>query len=197
MGESTKVMVIDDSSLVLSVVRSFLESAGHEVVTRTEALGTRAAVLRERPDVVLLDVGMPMLDGDEICASIRAHPTMRNACVLLYSSRSEDELREVAERAGADGYLCKTDDRRTFLAAFERMRHRMRGRPRAFQGQYVLAACGGELHPRLRHELVLASPLRLTSSGVEALRHLVSRDPPRLLLLGSRLDDMSWDALWS
>jgi DNA-binding response OmpR family regulator len=119
--EGLKVMVIDDSELVLSVVRSFLTSAGHTVVTRSMALGTRAAVLRERPDVILLDVNMPLLDGAEICASIRTHSQMRDSYVLLHSDRPEEELRALAARSGADGYLCKTDDRERFLHDLERL----------------------------------------------------------------------------
>lgn len=119
-----KVMVIDDSQLVLAVVRSFLSSVGHDVVTREMAIGTRAAVLREQPDVVLLDVNMPLLDGGEICSSIRAHGLLRDTRVFLHSDRPEPELRALVERCGADGYLCKTEDQQAFLARFDALLER-------------------------------------------------------------------------
>ncbi|MBX3274638.1 MAG: response regulator [Sandaracinaceae bacterium] len=189
-----KVMVIDDSELVLSVVRSFLSSVGHDVVTRSMAVGTRAAVLREQPDVVLLDVNMPLLDGAEVCASIRAHEGIRETRVLLHSDRPEPELRELARASRADGYLCKTGDRERFLRRFEELTG-LASRRAGARVSYVLAACGGLVAARLRAELV--SPLRIeyTDSGAEVLRRVFSTDAPSGLLLGTSLRDVPWETV--
>lgn len=191
-------MVIDDSELVLSVVRSFLSSAGHEVVTRSMAVGTHAAVLRARPDVVLLDVNMPLLEGNEICASIRAHDNLRATRILLHSDRPEEELRTLANQSGADGYLCKTSQREKFLERFAQLSGSasQNAGPPPVEG-YVLAACSPATQRRLRTELV--SPLRVeyTDSGTEALRRVFSPDAPKILLLGTSLADMQWDVIRS
>lgn len=191
-----KVIVIDDSELILSVVRSFLTSAGHEVVTRAMAVGTRAAVLRETPDVVLLDVNMPLLDGPEICASIRAHGGMRSTRVLLHSDRPESELRELARDCGADGYLCKTSSRDLFLRRFDELCGvASPARPTPARPVYVLAACNPSTQARLRSELVSPVRVEYTDSGAEVLRRVFSADAPRVVLLGTSLRDVPWEAV--
>ncbi len=197
---SAKVMVIDDSELVLSVVRSFLSSAGHNVVTRAMAVGTRAAVLRERPDVVLLDVNMPLLDGGEVCASIRQHEMMRDTRILLHSDQPEARLRKLAEECGADGYLCKTGDRDEFLRRFDALRRHdsESAAPRPVRRErYVLIACSVSSQNRLRQELICSWRTRYSDSGTAALQRVFSADPPEVLLLGTSLLDMHWDVIRS
>jgi len=192
-----KVIVIDDSELVLSVVRSFLSSAGHTVLTRAMAVGTRAAVLRERPDVVLLDVHMPLLDGVEICASIRAHPSMASTRVFLHSDRPEAELAALVDRCGADGYLCKTSDRDRFLRRFDALCDRGPATGADEPGRYLLVACGARTEARLRDELVCRLRVDYVDSGADVLRRVYSGSPPDVLLLGTSIDDLHWDIVFA
>lgn len=194
-----KVMVIDDSELVLSVVRSHLVAAGHDVVTRYIPVGAHAAVLRERPDVVLLDVNMPLLDGAEICASIREHGSMGATRVILHSDQPEAQLRALATACGADGYLCKTSDRDEFIRRFNQLRRqRISSQPATMAidaRSYVLAACGPSTLDRLRSELVCPIRVEYTDSGTEVLRRVFSRLAPEILLLGTSLEDLPWEVV--
>src|SRR5262249_26271874 len=61
-----RFMVVDDDPVVLEVTRERLSFMGYDVIVRESALGTSAAILRERPDVVLLDVNMPSLSGEQL-----------------------------------------------------------------------------------------------------------------------------------
>src|SRR5262245_35144981 len=106
---AAKVLVIDDSELALSWVKNALEEEGYEVVTHTQALGCGALMLRERPDLLLLDVNMPTLRGDDLVELVRSHEALRNTVVLLHSSRPPAELRAITQRCGADGYLEKSN----------------------------------------------------------------------------------------
>ena len=63
-----KVMIVDDENTVLEITGAVLEDHGYRVIKRESALGTSLAILREKPDVVLLDVNMPGLSGDRIAA---------------------------------------------------------------------------------------------------------------------------------
>ena len=76
------ILVIDDNAVVLEVTRSTLEHAGFRVVTRDRASGAIAAVLQERPDLVLLDVNMPNMTGDslaDVLSRTRAAPEAQRA----------------------------------------------------------------------------------------------------------------------
>lgn len=105
-----KIVVIDDSEIVLEVTKSALEGAGYEVVTHDRPAGCVALILHEKPDLVLMDVNMPGLGGDTIVSVLgKAAPTS-DTIVLLHSSLSAEVLRAKATAAGAHGFLQKSGD---------------------------------------------------------------------------------------
>jgi DNA-binding response OmpR family regulator len=112
-----KVLVVDDDRITLEVVRERLETAGFEVSTRDGALGTSAAILSERPDVVLLDVDMPGLSGDAIAKLLTARS--HGASIVLHSASDLEDLRKMAAKCGAAGVIEKTDNEASFLTQFE------------------------------------------------------------------------------
>jgi CheY-like chemotaxis protein len=109
-GRKPKIVVIDDSEIVLEVTRSALEGAGYDVVTHDRPAGCVALILHEKPELVLMDVNMPGLGGDTIVSVLgKAAPTS-DTIVLLHSSLSAEVLRGKATAAGAHGFLQKSGD---------------------------------------------------------------------------------------
>jgi len=106
-NKTAKIIVIDDNQTVLAATRVILEEAGFEVVTADRAIGASAIVIREQPDLVLLDLVMP-LSGSAIVSIMRSHSVLKDTLVVLYSSRPLEELRAAAEQCGADGYIQKS-----------------------------------------------------------------------------------------
>jgi CheY-like chemotaxis protein len=105
-----KIVVIDDSEIVLEVTKGALEGAGYEVVTHDRPAGCVALILHEKPELVLMDVNMPGLGGDTIVSVLaKAQPT-GDTVVLLHSSLSAEVLRTKAAAAGAHGFLQKSGD---------------------------------------------------------------------------------------
>jgi CheY-like chemotaxis protein len=105
-----KIVVIDDSEVVLEVTQGALEGAGFDVVTHDRPAGCVALILHEKPDLVLMDVNMPGLGGDTIVSVLaKAHPTSETV-VLLHSSLSAEVLRTKATVAGAHGFIQKSGD---------------------------------------------------------------------------------------
>ncbi|MET0595542.1 MAG: response regulator [Polyangiaceae bacterium] len=103
------VLVVDDSEVVLELVKKSLEGAGYSVITRSKPSGSVAAILRDKPDVVLLDVNMPTLSGDTIAKILGRVGQNPDTLVLLHSSLSIDNLRLKAMATGAHGYIQKTE----------------------------------------------------------------------------------------
>jgi CheY-like chemotaxis protein len=109
-NQQRKILVIDDSEIILEVTRAALESAGHRVVTHDRAAGCVALILQQKPDLVLMDVNMPHLSGDTIVGVLgKAQPT-GDTVVLLHSSLSADILRVKAAAVGAQGFIQKSGD---------------------------------------------------------------------------------------
>ncbi len=102
------ILVIDDNAVVLEVTRSTLERAGFRVVTRDRASAAIAAVLHERPDLVLLDVNMPNMTGDSLADTLSRTRAARGTLVVLYSSLPVNALRLKALAAGAHGFIQKS-----------------------------------------------------------------------------------------
>ncbi|MEZ0311589.1 MAG: response regulator [Myxococcota bacterium] len=105
-----RVLVVDDSEVVLDATRLMLEYSGFEVMTLPTPFGTTSIISNHQPDLVLLDVTMPALRGDALVEMIRAGRTSRATRIALHSDRPARELRDLAHRCGADGFICKTDD---------------------------------------------------------------------------------------
>jgi two-component system, OmpR family, response regulator len=103
------VLVVDDSDVVLEIVKKNLETAGYNVITRNKPSGSVAAILRDKPDVVLLDVNMPTLSGDTIAKILGRVSQSAETLVLLHSSLSIDNLRLKSIATRAHGYIQKTD----------------------------------------------------------------------------------------
>jgi len=113
-----KIMIVDDDPTTLSVVGAVLQNSGHEVIPRDTAIGTTLAILRQKPDVVLLDVRMPGLAGDKLATLIEQEATSR-PIVILHSSLPAQDLERLARSSGAAGCVPKGSAPAIFLSKFE------------------------------------------------------------------------------
>jgi DNA-binding NarL/FixJ family response regulator len=116
-----KIMVIDDSELVLKAVDARLRAQGFEVITRTEALGSSAAILTERPDLVLLDVKMPGLDGLSLARLIGVNPATARVRIVLHTSQPAETLAGLVKQCGAAGAIHKGSSATTFIEEIRRL----------------------------------------------------------------------------
>jgi DNA-binding response OmpR family regulator len=102
-----KVVVVDDDADIRELVAMKLGNAGHVVVAEADGEAGLAAVLEERPDVVLLDWMMPRLTGLEVCRSLRDDPATAGMAVMLLTARAQEADIERGFAAGADDYIVK------------------------------------------------------------------------------------------
>jgi len=126
MSPKGTVLVVDDDPIVLETTRLRLARAGWDVETRDQALGTAQWIVERRPDVVLLDVGMPGVSGDVIAEVLRRNGLVNNVAIILHSGLSLDELVELQASTGAAGAIQKTGNDALFLAAFDSLVARFR-----------------------------------------------------------------------
>ena len=105
-----KIAVIDDSDTALEWVKTNLPALGFEISTFNTPIGTQAFIITTKPDLILLDVHMPGLDGDVLCKMIKSNPKTKSTIIALYSEMEEAELAVLADKCSADGYIKKTEN---------------------------------------------------------------------------------------
>jgi len=103
----SRVLVADDRESIRSLFSRLLSADGHDVVVAPDGASALAAVYRDHPDVILLDVAMPLVDGLEVCRRLKADPATRLTPVVLVSGQTELSDRINGIEAGADEYLSK------------------------------------------------------------------------------------------
>jgi CheY-like chemotaxis protein len=103
----TKLLLIDDSEITLQLMQRRLREAGFDVRIAVALGEVHAIVQGWSPNVIVADVQMPEIRGDELCAKLKATVTKDDVLVVLCSSIEEKTLAELAEAAGADGFVSK------------------------------------------------------------------------------------------
>jgi DNA-binding response OmpR family regulator len=100
----TKILIIEDEANIIQVIRLYLEQAGYTVLSATDGIAGLELHAREHPDLVILDLMLPALDGMEVCRRIRA---WAETPILMLTARQGEEDRIAGLESGADDYLVK------------------------------------------------------------------------------------------
>ncbi|MDD5129067.1 MAG: response regulator [Candidatus Omnitrophica bacterium] len=109
-GQKKKILIVDDEANFLKILKLNLEAKGYAVVTALEGEEALNKLKSENPDVVILDVMLPKLNGDEVCRRIRSDPIFSKIPVIMLTGKDTDVDRIVARVIGADIYITKPSD---------------------------------------------------------------------------------------
>ncbi|WP_228489195.1 response regulator transcription factor [Raineyella fluvialis] len=202
---SPRILVVDDEKALARMVANYLERAGY--TTRLEHTGpdALAAVGSWDPDVVILDLGLPGLDGMEVCRQLRA---TSDAYVIMLTARDDEFDTLMGFAAGADDYVTKPFSTRTLVSRVQAVLRRPRVRPDRAAGAADAPASPAEDEPTgldrtfggLRidvagHEAFLhGAPLALTPTEFSLL--LVLSEKPKWAFSRRRLLDTVWGEHW-
>ena len=111
------VLVVDDDEDNIRIVSTILLARGYEVRLARDGRGAVESIRQQRPDLVLLDVMMPGMDGMQVLDAIRADPRMTSLPVILVTAKTEDQDLLEGYRAGAQYYVTKPFTSRQLLYA--------------------------------------------------------------------------------
>jgi len=112
----SRILLVDDETHLVWAVRHCLQNEGHEVTTAANGMEALALARRVHPDLVILDIVMPEMDGLEVCSRLRRDPTLASVPILFLTVRHEIEDRVVGLDEGSDDYLAKPFDMRELKA---------------------------------------------------------------------------------
>jgi DNA-binding response OmpR family regulator len=105
-----RVLIVDDESAIRLVCQLNLDSAGFETLEAADGESALALARRERPDLILLDVMLPGIDGWDVAAELAAEPETRNIPILFLSARSDRSDEARGHEVGGLGYITKPFD---------------------------------------------------------------------------------------
>jgi two-component system, OmpR family, KDP operon response regulator KdpE len=168
MADAYTVLVVDDEPPILRFLRTSLGAAGYRVVTAENATVAIAMVAAEKPDVVILDLGLPDKSGLEVIAEIRQRSPVP---IIVLSARDDERSKVEALDLGADDYVSKPFGMAELIA---RLRAALR---HAFQAQGELPVfASGDLSVDLvrRHVTRAGHEIKLSPKEFDLLKHLVA-----------------------
>ncbi|MFJ2740784.1 response regulator transcription factor [Streptomyces sp. NPDC087440] len=170
MGNVQRVLVVDDDPTVSEVVAGYLERAGFAVDRAADGAAALEAARRHWPDLVVLDLMLPGMDGLQVCRRLRAHGPVP---VIMLTARSGEEDRILGLEVGADDYVTKPFSPRELVL---RVASVLRRASRTPSPGPALRAAGLEVDPAARRAVKDGRELALTQREFDLLAHFL-RNP--------------------
>jgi len=166
----TAILVVEDDPNIVDLIRSNLAVRGYDVIVSADGLGALALLERDQPDIVLLDLMLPDIDGFDLCRQIRERSDVG---VIVVSARGGDRDKVAALNLGADDYMTKPFSIEELLARITATLRRTRPAP-GLAGAPTTIMLPGGLEIDLVAQLVRrdGEPLHLTPTEFALLREL-------------------------
>lgn len=114
-----KILICDDDEGILDVLELILEETGHTIVSEINSLNVRSIMDKKKPDLVILDLWMPVLSGDQILQMIRTTPVYKDLPVIIISASRDGA--QIAHHHNASAFIAKPFDYDNLLAVVERL----------------------------------------------------------------------------
>lgn len=113
-----KILIVDDEPLILTTIKDRLTYEGYQILTAVDGKTALAVAEEERPDIVILDIVLPDIDGYQICRAIKANKELASV-VIMVTSKIDAVDAVKARDAGADDFVAKTSDHAGILKAIK------------------------------------------------------------------------------
>ena len=183
-GNVSKILVVDDEQSIVDVLTYNLVKAGHQPVVAREGETALRLARAERPDLVILDLMLPGLDGLEVCRAIRKDGDLP---IIILTAKDEEIDRVVGLELGADDYVVKPFSVRELMARVKSVLRR--AQPRPAESAQALQVGDLRLDMARREALWRSTPFELTAIQFELLRVLMA-SPGRVFSREELLDQV-------
>lgn len=164
-----RIMIVDDDRSILKVLRAYLEQSGFQVLTAGDGEAALHMLRRERPDLMILDLMMPELDGWEVTRIVRADKHLAATPIIMLTARIEDTDKIVGLELGADDYVTKPFNAREVVARVNALLRRTRLDQLPSAAAHVLVTGGLRLDLDQHTLAVDGRPVELTRTEFNLL----------------------------
>lgn len=188
-AEPHKVLVVEDAPEFVELLVPLLNTEGYSVRTATDGETAVEMVRSFQPDVILLDLTLPRLDGIEVCRRVR---DFTDAYIVMLTARSDEVDRVIGLEVGADDYVLKPFSARELVARLRAMLRRPRGVAQTPTNARRLGAL--EIDPDGREVRLDGAPVELTKTEFDILELLSSR--PEMVFSREVIRDRVWGSDW-
>jgi DNA-binding response OmpR family regulator len=177
------ILVVDDEPKIVRLTRDYLEKDGFRVISAADGAEALTAARRDKPDLIILDLMLPDIDGWEVCRTLRRESGIP---IIMLTARSEESDQIVGLELGADDYITKPFSPRTLIARVRAVLRRAQGK---MKPQSMVHA--GELEIDLDAHLVRlkGQPVHLTPNEFRLLA-IMAQHPGQLLTREQLIDQM-------
>ena len=180
-----RILIVEDDRSLADVLRYNLEHAGYEVTAASDGQSGLTQARLKSPDMVILDLMLPVIDGLEVCRQLRNDPATRDMIILMLTAKAEESDQLIGFSLGADDYVTKPFSVKVLM---ERVKALTRRRSEGAASDDDVVACHGVVVDRRRYRVTAGGqPLQLTRAEFRLLETLI-RQPGRVFLRSELID---------
>lgn len=172
----TKVLVIEDDRALAEVLSYNLKAAGYEVLVATDGQDGLLQAQIKSPDIVILDLMLPVIDGLDVCRRLRADASTKELLIVMLTAKAEESDELIGFSLGADDYVTKPFSVKVLLERIKALRRRRTSEPTSDE---VTSRLGVSVDRRRHQATAQGKPLQLTRSEFRLLDTLI-RQPGRV-----------------
>lgn len=177
------ILVVDDEPKISRLARDYLEKNGFRVVTASDGQSALTTARREKPDLIILDLMLPIMDGREVCKTLRRESDVP---IIMLTALAEEVDQVTGLEIGADDYITKPFSTRALIARVRALLRRAKG---GVKPPKIIRAGGLEVDPDRYSVTFNDQPIKLTPNEFKLLQLLASR-PGQTLTREQLLDEM-------
>jgi DNA-binding response OmpR family regulator len=187
-----RILVVDDEAAILRLTRDYLEKDGFRVISASDGPGALAAARQEKPDLIILDLMLPGLDGREVCRQLRRE---MDTPIIMLTARAEESDQIAGLELGADDYVTKPFSPKALVARVRAVLRRAQGRLRPYPVlQEIIRSAGLEIDLKSHRVKLNSVLLQLTPKEFKLLT-LLAQHPGQLFSREQLVEQLGGTAL--
>ncbi|MDD5408580.1 MAG: response regulator [Candidatus Omnitrophica bacterium] len=102
-----KILLVDDEPHIITMLENRMKHEGYEVITASDGQQALLRAQKEKPDLIILDLMLPKLDGYKVCRMLKFDEKYKHIPIIMLSARAQETDKKMGETVGADGYITK------------------------------------------------------------------------------------------
>ena len=116
-----KILLVDDEPHIIMMLENRMKHVGYEVITACDGQEALTKAKKEKPDLIILDLMLPKLDGYKVCRMLKFDEKYRNIPIIIFTARAQEADVKLGQEVGADAYLTKPFEPNILLAKVEEL----------------------------------------------------------------------------